>query len=145
MKINSTFRAFAFLMALLIFSMPVAPRAQQNSIETAAKIQAEARAQGIADAENDTNKTNWFMAGCFLSILGVAIASVSKAPVPVERLISKSPAYVEAYTSSYQAKQTENQTRQALRACAILAILGCIVLVIVLEDSGSGSWCGPFF
>ena len=148
MKINSTFRVFAFLMAVLIFSMPVINFAQQNPIETKAEIEAEARAQAIADAENDTNKSNWFMAGCFLSILGVAIASMSKAPVPAERLIGKSPAYVAAYTSSYQAKQTEIQTNWALGGCAVipLAILGCIVaLIIEVDRSGGGSWCGPFF
>lgn len=147
-KINSMFRIFAFLMAVLICSIPFVSYAQQKPIETKAEIEAEARAQAIADAENDTNKSNWFMAGCFLSILGVAIASVSKAPVPAERLIGKSSVYVAAYTSSYQAKQTEIQTNWALGGCAVipLAILGCIVAFIIEVDrSGGGSWCGPFF
>ena len=132
-------------MALLVFSMPVVTLALQNPIEAKAKVEAEARAQAIVDAENDTNKTNWFMAGCFLSVLGIAIASVSKAPVSAERLIGKSPAYVAAYTSSYQAKQNEIQTKWALRGCAVmpLAILGCVVGLAIGLDKGSGSWCGP--
>ena len=146
MKINSTFRIFAFLMAVLIFSMPVINFAQQNPIETKAKIEAEARAQGIVDAENDVVKMDWFMRGCFLSVLGVAIASAHKAPVPAERLIGKSPAYVAAYTSSYQAKKTEIQTKWALRGCAVipLACLGFVVgLYIDLKYGGGGSWCSP--
>ena len=133
-------------MAVLIFSMPVINFAQQNPIETKAQIEAEARAQAIADAENDTNKTNWFMAGCFLSVLGVAIANVSKAPVPAERLIGKPPAYVAAYTSSYQAKLTEIQTKWALRGCAVIpvACLGAVVALYTdLKYGGGGSWCSP--
>ena len=147
-KIGLTFRVLSFLMAVLIFSMPVITCALQNPIETQAEIEAEARVRAIADAENDTNKANWFMAGCFLSVLGVAIANVSGASVPSERLIGKSPAYVVAYTSSYQAKRNEVQVTWALRGCAVipLAIVGCVVgLVIGLRGGGGGSWCGPFF
>ena len=145
-KINSMFRIFAFLMAVLICSIPFVSYAQQKPIETKAAIKAEARTKGISDAENDTNKTNWFMAGCFLSVLGVAIANVSKAPVPAERLIGKSSVYVAAYTSSYQAKRNEIQTTWALRGCAVipLACLGFVVgLYIDLKYGGGGSWCSP--
>ncbi len=148
MKINSTFRVLAFLMTVLIFSIPFVSYAQQKPIETKAVIEAEARAKGIADAENDAVKMDWFMAGCFLSVLGVAIASAHKAPVPAERLIGKSPAYIVAYTSSYQAKQTEIQTKWALRGCAVipLACLGFVVaLVIESKTGGGGSWCSPLF
>ena len=127
--------------------MPVITFAQQNSVATRAKIEAEARAQGIADAENDANKTAWFMTGCFLNIIGVAIANTSKAPVPAGRLVGKSPVYVDAYTSSYQGRLTEIQTNWALGGCAVipLAILGCLVALIVsIEYGGGGSWCGPF-
>jgi hypothetical protein len=148
MKISSTFRVFAFLMALLISSMPFVSYAQQKPIETKTQIEAEARAQAIVDAEIYANKTAWFMAGCFLSILGVAIAKVRKVPVPAERLVGKSPVYVAAYTSIYQAKRTEIQTGWALLGCAVipLALLGCVVAIATAaERAGGGSWCGPFF
>ena len=118
-KMSSTFRVFAFFMAVLIFSMPVINFAQQNPIETKAQIEAEARAQAIADAENDAHKKTWFMAGCFLNLIGVVIANKSKAPVPAERLVGKSPAYVAAYTSSYQARLTQVRNQYAQWGCAL--------------------------
>ena len=157
MKINSTFRVFAFLMAVLIFGAPITIFAQQNPTETKAQIEAEARAQAIADAKNDANKTGWFMAGCFLNILGVAMARTTKAPVPAERLVGKSLTYIVAYTSAYQAKRTEIQTAAAWGGVAACAV-GCLVWVYLLVDgigdgctfssssggSGGGSgWCNP--
>ena len=140
MKISLTFRVFAFLMAVLIFSMPFVTFAQQNSIE------AEAKARAIADAENDVNKTTWFMTGCFLNIIGVVIAQSNKAPPPAGRLVGKSSRYIAAYTSSYQAKRAEIQENSAVGGC-VLSSLGCLMcLLVVGGSSGGGSgWCGPFF
>ena len=122
-KISSTFRVFAFLMAVLTFSRSLITLAQQKPIEAGAE------AQAITDAERDVSKMYWFMTGCCLGGFGVVKASGHKASVPAERLIGKSPAYVAAYTSSYQAKQTEIQTKWALRGYAVipLACLGCVV------------------
>ena len=147
MKIDSTFRVFAFLMAVLIFSMPVINFAQQNPIETKAKIEAEARAQAIADAENDANKTAWFMTGCFLNILGVAMARTTKAPVPAGRLVGKSLTYTVAYTSAYQAKQTKIQAQSALSGCLVGCVAALILVSTAIDDSSSGisSSGGGFF
>ena len=164
MKIDSTFRIFAFLMAVLIFSMPVIIFAQQNPIETKATIEVAAKAQAIIDAENDANKTGWFMAGCFLNILGVAMARTKKAPVPAGRLVGKSLTYIVAYTSSYQTRRTEIQVQSAVLGCT-LATLACVIVAYPIVKDGlealeacggclaaasdsdidSGSWCSPFF
>ena len=98
-------------MVVLIFSMPVITFAQQNPIETKAEIETEAKLQALIDAENDANKTVWFMRGCFLNILGVALARRTKAPVPAGRLVGKPLTYVVAYTSAYQTRRTENSGR----------------------------------
>lgn len=121
-------------MAVLIFSMPVINFAQQNPIETKAKIEAEARAQAITDAKNDANKTGWFMAGCFLNIIGVFMARTTKAPVPAERLVGKSLTYIVAYTSAYQAKRTEIQTAAAWGGVAA-CVVGCLVWVYLLVET----------
>ena len=143
-------------MAVLIFSMPVVTLALQNPIEAEVKVEAEARAQAIADAENDTNKAGWFMAGCFLNILGVVMARTTKAPVPAERLVGKSLTYIVAYTSAYHAKRTEIQAAAAWGGVAA-CVVGCLVWVYLLGESdgatstsssgngGGGSWCGSFF
>ena len=160
MEINSPFRIFAFLMAVLIFSMPVINFAQQNPIETKAKIEAEARAQAITDAENDANKTAWFMTGCFLNIIGVAMARTTKAPVPAGRLVEKSLTYTVAYTSSYQARRTAIQTAAAWGG-VVTCVVACLVGVYLLGEAVDGttststsssggdgsfaSWRGGFF
>lgn len=158
MKINSTFRVLAFLMVVLISSAPFVSYAQQKPIETKTQIEAEAKAQAIADAENDANKTGWFMAGCFLNIIGVVMARTTKAPVPAGRLVGKSLTYIVAYTSAYQAKRTEIQTSAAWGGC-VACVVGCLVwvylLVETIDDGGTvttssgsggdgslfGGWC----
>ena len=167
MKISTTFRVFAFLIAVLICSMPVITFAQQNPIKTKAEIETEAKLQAIIDAENDANKTVWFMRGCFLNILGVALARRTKAPVPAGRLVGKSLTYIVAYTSAYQTRRTEIQVESTLLGC-ILGPLCCVVACVVgvyllghtIDDggtftsssgsgggggSGGGSWCSPLF
>ena len=135
MKIDSTFRVFAFLMTVLIFSMPVIIFAQQNPTETKATIEAEARAQAVADAENDTNKTAWFKTGCFLNIIGVAMARRTKAPVPAGRLVGKSLTYIVAYTSAYQTRQTEIQEQSALSGCTVGTLVGCVAAFILVRKA----------
>ena len=160
-KTISTFRVLSFLIAALIFSMSAITFAQQNLIETKAEIEAEARARAIIDAENDTNKTAWFMTGCFLNCIGVSIAQTTKAPVPAGRLVGKSLTYTVAYTSSYQTRRTEIQTAAAWGG-VVACVVGCLVGVYLLgeavddatstsssgsssRDSGGSSWCSPFF
>ena len=150
MKISSTFRVFAFLMAVLIFSMPVVTLAQQNSIE------AEARTQAIADAKNDANRTTWFMYGCFLNVIGVVIARTNMTPVPAGRFVGKSSRYIAAYTSIYRAKRTEIQVKSAGLGCILAFVVGSVLCVLAINDmlndlsgsgsgSSGGSWCSPFF
>lgn len=140
MKRGSTFHVLVFLMASLIFAMPFTTLAQQQQ----STVEAEAKAQAIADAKKDTSKSSWFMVGFFLNIIGVTIAQTSMAPVPADRLIGKSPEYAIAYTLSYQTERTRIQARSALMGCGLLA--GLCILGIIKEaiDGGGGGWCSPF-
>ncbi|MDE0401759.1 MAG: hypothetical protein OYL97_10825 [Candidatus Poribacteria bacterium] len=157
MNRDSTFHVLVFLMAVLIFSMPFTTLAQQQqnpveaevSVNTILKMPGteEAKAQAIADAEKDTDKTSWFMAGCFLNILGIVAAQIRTPPVPADRLVGKSPEYVAVYTLSYQAKRTQLQAQSALWGC--LTGVGICVGVLVMASTnsgggGGGSWCSPF-
>lgn len=142
MKPSSQFRFLAFLLVVLTFSIPFVPLAQENSTATA---------DAIADAERDMNKTSWFMAGCFLNIIGVAAAQMRTPSVPAERLIGKSPEYVAVYTVRYQERLSKLQMNYALSGCA-LGSVGCIVVTTyyVIEGclsstSGGSSWCGGIF
>ena len=144
MKIDSAFRVFDFFMAVLIFSMPVIIIAQQNPTETKAEIETEAKVQALIDAENDANKTVWFMRGCFLNIFGVALARRTKAPVPAGRLMGKSLTYIVAYTSAYQTRRSEIQVESTLLGCILgplCCVGGCLVGVYLLghtiDDGGT--------
>ena len=145
MKISSTFRVFAFLMAVLIFSMPFVSHTQQHPIE------AEAKAQAIADAENDANRTTWFTIGCFLNIIGIYHARTNMTPVPAGRLVGKPPTYIVAYTSAYQAKQTEIQVKSAALGCIlgfVVCSVACVFAIDGINDlrgwTSGGGWCSPF-
>ena len=149
MKLDSMFHVLVLLITALIFSMPFATLAQQDAIE------AEAAAQAIADAENDTNKSKWFATGCFLNILGVIIAQSATAPIPAERLVGKPTTYVNAYISSYQEKREKIQAQAAALGC-VAGTMGCIAILASNSGGGGsrgggsgggysgGSWCSPF-
>ena len=82
-----------------------------------------------------------------LNIIGVFIAQTYKAPVPVERLIGKSPEYIVAYTSIYQSKRGEIQVRSASTGCVSgILVLGGMMLYFIneIDSGGGGSWCSPF-
>ena len=82
MKMRSTFQASVFLMAVLVFSMPVVTLAQQNAEIPVSKATIEPdKLQAIvatakADAERDVNEVIWF-AGSFLgsAVGGLVVVS----------------------------------------------------------------------
>ena len=83
MKIRSTFHASVFLIAVLVFSLPVVTLAQQNAEVPASEATIEPdKLQAIvatakADAERDVNGAIWF-AGSFLgSAVGGTVAVYS--------------------------------------------------------------------
>ncbi len=96
-----TFRLFALVMAVLIFGMPCVVLAQQTNDV----------AQAIADAKRDVQEPYGWLAGtfCASAALGCLIggviaitAQVIPPTPPVNRLIGKTPAYVDAYTDTYK-------------------------------------------
>lgn len=149
------FHTLAAVMVVLTFSTPIVPLAQQDSPTM------KATADAIADAEKDINQTSWFMAGCFLNIIGLVVAQTHSPPVPADRLIGKSPEYAAVYTIRYKKRLSKLQTNYALMGC----VLGCVVLGAGTvfggsqsggsqsggsqsggsQSGGGGSWCGFFF
>ena len=141
-------------MMVLIFNQPFVIIAQQNSVEVQAKRAAE------RDAEVDVNKLLWTSIGCVYTcsticcVLGAELgnalsgvsgsststgidldlASASISPRP-ERLIGKSPEYIEFYTDAYK-KKVKQLREKSLKIGAVGAgcLIGCIVLLLVLDD-----------
>lgn len=157
MKIKSTFHALVFLMAALIFSMPFAALAQQNSVIL------EARAMAEQDAESDINKIVWFGAGSLCSggtllvfrmideptpemcgaaclLHGIAFAGtfVYSPPLSPTRLLGKSPEYINSYTAAYKAEARKIQALWGI----VGYISGGLVTggIIILEGGSDFGW-----
>ena len=132
MKISSTFHVSALLMAVLTFSMPFITLAQQN-------LQAEAIIAAERDAQNDVNKSLWFLVGCYGCVFGLIIAAGIKPAFPATRLLGKSPEYVAFYTDAYKEEAKRLQTNSALAGCFI-NVLATIILLKGLEAAFSGPY-----
>lgn len=139
MKISSIFHVLVFFMVLLIFSMPLVSRAQENSVQT------EAMTAAVADANKSVNKLLWFGGGCLLagvSLVTYGIVDSSDTffssfsdgicllpvvglvgayfyqPVPQPYLlIGKSPEYIAAYIVAYQLEKGLIQAQWASAGC----------------------------
>ena len=181
MRKDARFHVLIFCMAVLVFSLPFATYAQQNSVRVAAETAAaedantmrfEAKVAAEQHASLDINKLSWFgagvgtlAAGCVGGIVGmfvgdfIALRDSSgpsglmpfddisggaivggcvgcavglilpmraiynyQSPPPPERLIGKSPEYVEFYTDAYMAKSRSLRIKWA--AVGTILLLG---------------------
>ena len=158
MKINSTLHVLVFCMAVLMFSMPFATLAQQNSdrgeaegtaAQDAYTMSLEVKAAAERDASSNFSEPFWCIGGGGAvtglgglgAIIGLRIGQILDPPpqdyvisfspgmicgfaagnciglsasiygiynykgaVPSERLIGKSPEYIDIYTKAYQRK-----------------------------------------
>ena len=122
-KINSIFQILVFVMAVLVFSMSIAAAAQHNSELVEAVIAAE------QDAKAEVDQDKWWWRGCLL--VGVAAAD-SRSQPPPERLVGKSPEYVEVYTQAYQAKVRNLRKSAAVPGC-LTTVFSTGILIILLS------------
>lgn len=147
MKIKTTISCASFLMIVLISSQPFVSIAQQNSVEIQAKTDAK------QDAETDVNKLLWTGIGCVylygclcvtfdeLVSGGTSCSFLSSDPIdfiPIsprpERLLGKSPEYIDFYTNVYKKEVTEFRTQWVLIGAGTGCLTGCIVAVAVSND-----------
>ena len=128
MKINSSIRVSALLMAILTLSMPVSTLSQQN-------LQAEAIIAAERDAQNDINRGLWLLGGCLGGVVGVIVAYAVEPSPPVTRLLGKSPEYVASYTDAYREKAKNGQVISALGGCCLNALATVYLLSISFQGS----------
>ena len=83
------------------------------------------------DAESDTNKIIWFIAGLALSILGLLAAYIYQQPPPASRLFEKSEEYMLFYTDAYKAKLRLIQVKYALVGFLITGVLILIYIIFM--------------
>ena len=139
MKINSTFHALVFFMAVLMFSTPFATLAQQHLV----RVEAEAAAK--RDAEARTQKPAWFIFGCVGGLLTVAYVYLYEPTIPAGTLLGKSPEYVAFYTDAYTLKAKDIQMKAALGGCVTSAIAWGVLIAISVVASESGSSSGYYY
>lgn len=125
MRVHPMFQRLVALIMVLTLSIPFTTFAQESTVAAVAK------AAAIADVNKDTYYMyRWLMMGCALSVIGVAIAKIRSPRVPAERLIGKSPEYIEAYTKYYQEQGKRNQ----LGAAILGAVTGGACLIIGIRE-----------
>ncbi len=147
MKFDLTpFRILAFLMTVLMSSMPFITFAQQNLVQVEATVAAE------QDAQSDVNGALWFLGGCLgggcyvvPGLLFTIYASHHKPSLPAQRgpnLMGKSAEYVAFYTAAYSAKAKRIQTNKARTGCitgtGVLVGLAVVGSMIPSGSSGPG-------
>lgn len=112
-------------MALLIPALPI--MAQQGEISE--------YFQGKIDGQRDgksSSKILWLAGGCLLGPLGILIGYILPPSVPGDRLIGKSPEYVQGYTEGYREKGREQNALWAAGGYLIQSSLLSIYVVLLM-------------
>jgi len=90
--------------------------------------QYDAQTAAEQDAQTDTNKIIWILAGLFGNIIGLIIAYIYQPDPSASRLFEKSEEYKLFYRDAYRAKCRSLQLTYALIGLAI-PILGVILIL----------------
>lgn len=123
-----TLKSLSFVMTLLFITMSCLTLAQQLT-------DAE---QAIIDAKRDASQPNQFVwsmiAGCIFSYVSLPFAYFLKPSIPVDKIMGKSPEYIEQYIITY---------RKHVRGMRVGgATLGCLINFGIVAYTISTS---PFF
>ncbi len=70
----------------------------------------------------------WETVGCLLPVLGPLMSCFILPPIPEDRLVGKSSAYVQAYIDGYQSQARWDQFMASANGCEIWAALGILYL-----------------
>ena len=155
MKTDTILHVLAFFIAVLMFSTPFTTLAQESAEQA---DMGTAEADAIQDANADVNKPLWvglggLLAGltlihdygCVLSVGGLAGTHFYRPNPPAERLIGKSPEYVNVYSEAYKNEIAKLHTLWSAAGCvgggviiAGFAVVGFIRLGITAGLSENG-------
>lgn len=131
-----TTRTISCLMVLLIIATPVVAQTSETS-------SVNEYLQGKIDGQRDGKSSSeilWTLVGCLLGPVGVLVGYLVTPTVPGERLIGKSPEYVQGYTEGYQKKGREQNALWAGMGCLVSTIGTCLYYLIVLAEASSYSY-----
>jgi hypothetical protein len=100
--------------------------------EDISKIQQEAK----RDAEKDVDRIEWMASGCVTFGLAGATSHLYCPDPPAERLVGKSPEYIEYYCQAYEVETKELQSKYARIGCCAGMILWPGTLLLILYIAG---------
>ncbi len=106
------------LTVLLIFSTA----AYGVESTTKEQIHSEAIADAQRDAQLVVNKTIWQLTGCVGNIFGMGAALIYEPRLPANRLMGKSPEYVEYYANEFRRETKGLQLYHATTGCVSSSI-----------------------
>lgn len=98
--------------------------------------------QAAIDAKSDVKSWLWIGAGCVFNLLGVGAAYLYKPVPPPERLLGKSPEYVDSYTECYTKQARRSQADKAWIGCGVsggVSLVAGTILIIALVNEASTS------
>ncbi len=107
------------LIVLLILSTAAA-----HGVESTNEKQV--RLQAVADAQRDAqlvvNKLTWQLTGCVGNIIGLGVALIYEPRIPADRLMGKSPEYVEYYANEFRRETKGLQVYHAATGCSAFSV-----------------------
>ena len=151
MKKVSTFYIAVYLMIGLTVDTPFVSYAQQvdkkteatttSKQETNADTKMIATVKGVAERDvkadfRNHERLSWFTLGLGCNACGFAAAYFADAQPPVDRLLGKSPDYVNFYVDTYESELQKNRMIYAGAGCVLS--LG-IILALISNDSSDSS------
>ena len=122
-----TKKLLSLYLVFCIFSLPCVLNAQE--VEQAVE-------QAKKDATADVNGCLWFGLGFVFSIFGFAASYYIVSSPSAERLLGKSPEYVEVYTIAYKAKFRSRQSGYAAGGC-ITSGMAFLMFIAAMENAMS--------
>lgn len=112
-------RFYIILTVLLILSTTTV-HGVESTIEEQVRSQAIANAQ--RDAELSVNKLTWQLTGCAGNIFGIGVALIYEPRLPADRLVGKSPEYVEYYANEFRRETKGLQVYHAATGCSVFSM-----------------------
>lgn len=108
---------YILLIVLLIVSSAAADGVESTTEE-------QVRSQAVADAQRDAelavNKLTWQLTGCVGNIFGIAVALLYEPRMPSDRLVGKSPEYVEYYANEFRRETKGLQVYHSATGCSAI-------------------------
>jgi hypothetical protein len=133
---KTAIRLMCAVLCLVMFAAPMAATAQMGKSSDFM--------QGKVDGEKDAKGEGWwYWVGCAggllsSSVVGLGLAFlplIIKPTVPSDKLMGKTPEYVQGYTEGWQAKAQKINLKYALFGCGtggLLTIVGIVIYVVAV-------------